>query len=95
MDTRSTQCPSFIDWSGALRSLRMVVGHYQPLADNDAPDRLMRAPSDQTCLLQPSQKTKKKRLTVNPLFFAPLLLGYESRATTNGVAARVLQVLLS
>src|SRR5450755_3935452 len=34
---RSTACSSFIDCAGDLRSLRMVVGHYQPLADNGAP----------------------------------------------------------
>src|SRR5450755_2155960 len=38
---RSTACSSFIDCAGDLRSLRMVVGHYQPLADNGAPIQLV------------------------------------------------------
>jgi hypothetical protein len=37
-----------------IAPLGMVVGHYQPLAD-DGP---LLAPSDQTCLLQSVQKTK-------------------------------------
>src|SRR3982074_3591720 len=36
----------------------MVVGHYQPLADDGTLTFQRCAPSDQTCLLQSVQKTK-------------------------------------
>jgi hypothetical protein len=41
----------------------MVVGHYQPLADDGTFTFLLRwcAPSDQTCLLQSVQKTKTSK----------------------------------
>src|SRR5215469_18246708 len=69
----------------------MVAGHYQPLADDGS--RAALRPSDQTCPLQSGQKTKRRGLKENPLVFAPSIKRANPRTTTNGVAARGIQLL--